>query len=190
MATKLLLIRHGQTSWNARKIYCGARDIGLNAKGKKQAERLCRQLDQEVIHEVYSSDKKRAVQTARIIFKKNKINRLAGLREMHFGVFEGLSHAQVLGKYPGIYSQWLKDPFSITMPKGESLRDFRKRVIIAMKKIAQAHPKQKVAVVCHGGVIGIFLSHLLKRKKFWSLIPKPATCTIINYPVKNIRDVT
>lgn len=186
----MILIRHGQTSWNARKIYCGARDIGLNANGKKQAARLRRQLNAGKIYEVYSSDKKRAMQTARIIFKKNKINRLAGLREMRFGVFEGLSHAQVLRKYPGIYSRWLKDPFSITMPKGESLRDFRKRVVMAMKKIAKAHPEQKVAVVCHGGVIGIFLSHLLKRRNFWKLIPKPASCTVVNYPVKNIRDVT
>src|SRR3989338_483082 len=104
MSVKLILIRHGQTAWNAKKIYCGAKEIGLNAKGKKQAAVLRRQLNKVIIHSVYSSDKKRAMQTARIIFKKAKINRIKELREMHFGVFEGLSYRQVLRRYPQIYS--------------------------------------------------------------------------------------
>jgi broad specificity phosphatase PhoE len=181
MSTRLILIRHGQTVWTAKKIYCGAMDIGLNVNGRRQAERLRRRLNGKLMHKVYSSDKKRAIQTARIIFKKNKIVRLAELREMCFGVFEGLSHVQVLGKYPKIYSQWLKDPFSVTMPQGESLRNFRKRIVMAMKKISKLHPGQTVAVVCHGGVIGIFLAYLAKKNDFWRLIPKPATCTVIKY---------
>lgn len=181
MSTKLILIRHGQTSWNARKIYCGARDIALNANGRRQAARLRRQLKGEIIQKVYSSDKKRSIQTARIIFKKERIKRLAGLREINFGIFEGLSHRQALGKYPRVYSRWLKDPLNVTIPQGESLGDFRARVVEAMKKISKLHPKQTVAVVCHGGVIGIFLTHLLKKKNFWKMIPKPATCTVINY---------
>lgn len=180
MSVKLILIRHGQTSWNARKIYCGAKDIGLNANGKRQAALLNKQFTVRV-HEVYSSDKKRAVQTARIIFNKRKIKQLPGLREMNFGIFEGLNHRQILRKYPEIYSQWLKDPFSVIIPKGEGLYDFRDRVVKAMKKISKLHPKQTVAVVCHGGVIGIFLTYLRNKNNFWKLIPKSGTSTIIKY---------
>ena len=181
MAARLYLIRHGQTLWNAKKIYCGARDIGLSARGKRQAAKLRRRLDRVAIHHTYSSDKKRALQTARIIFKKARIKELAGLREMHFGIFEGLSYAQVLRRHPDTYSKWLKGPFSITIPGGESLHDFKKRVVKAMCKIAQAHPGQNVAVVCNGGVIGIFLRQLLKKRGFWGLVPGPATCTVVEY---------
>jgi len=118
MPTKLILIRHGQTDWNAKKIYCGHQDIGLNAFGRKQASRLRSSLENETIHKIYSSNKKRAIQSARIIFKKAKIRRLAELREMHFGVFEGKNYRQILKKYPDIYCQWLKDPFSATIPEG------------------------------------------------------------------------
>lgn len=181
MGAKLILIRHGQTSWNARKIYCGAMDIGLNARGKEQAAALRRQFGREAIDKVYSSDKRRAMQTARIIFKRKKIIRLAGLREIRFGAFEGLNHGQILRRYPELYRKWLQDPFNITMPRGERLIDFRKRVVRTMKKISGDNYGKTVAVVCHGGVIGIFLTCILKRKDFWKLIPKPATFRVVNY---------
>ncbi|MFA4888150.1 MAG: histidine phosphatase family protein [Candidatus Omnitrophota bacterium] len=181
MTTRLILIRHGQTDWNAKKIYCGHQDIGLNALGRIQAARLRPILENETINKIYCSNKKRAIQTARIIFKKAKIRRIAELREMHFGVFEGKTYRQILKKYPDIYCLWLKNPFSASIPEGESLIDFRKRVVRAIKQITAACPNQTIAIVCHGGVIAVFLSYLFKTRDFWKLIPKPATCTVINY---------
>jgi len=201
MPTRLILIRHGQTSWNRDKIYCGAKDIGLDRTGRKQAKRLCDRLKSEQVHKVYASDKKRALQTARLVFGSVDIERVCGLGEIHFGVFEGLTHERVMKKYPLVYKKWLKDPFSITIPKGESPARFKARVIRAIKKIVRLNKGKCAAVICHGGAISIFINHIIhlsspgasvdppKRKarrrmkphNFWKHVPSSASITIIEY---------
>ena len=181
MSTKLLLIRHGQTPWNIKKRYCGTRNIGLSIEGKKQAKLLAQRLKDELIHRVYASDKKRAIQTAKIIFKGTKINQVPDLKEMHFGVFEGLTCQEVMKKYPGIYKKWISNPFSVTIPQGESLADFRKRVARALRKIALANKNKTIAIVCHGGTISAFITMILKSKDFWKHIPQPASLSIVEY---------
>jgi len=181
MPTKLILIRHGQTSWNRNKKYCGAKDIGLDAIGKAQARKLCRVLKGQQVHKIYASNKKRALQTARLAFGAADIERITGLSEIHFGVFEGLDHTQIMQKYPVAYKKWLKNPFSITIPKGESLSGFRNRIVRAIKKIVSLNKGKTVAVVCHGGTISIFLNHILKSGNFWQHIPSSASLSVIEY---------
>lgn len=179
MSTRLILIRHSLTDWNLERRYCSFSDIDIDAKGKKQAQELYKRLKKEKINKVYSSDKKRTVQTAKIIFKHRRIEKIPDLREMHFGIFEGLTYAQIMKSHPVIYKRWLKDPFSITIPRGENLHCFKKRVVNAFRKIISLNHNKTVAVVCHAGVIGIFLTHILKTKDFWKQIPKPGSITII-----------
>ena len=181
MPTKLILIRHGQTAWNRDKKYCGAKDIGLDAIGKAQAKRLCRVLKGQHAYKIYASNKKRSLQTARLAFGAADIERIAGLSEIHFGVFEGLNHAQIMQKYPVAYKKWLSDPFSIAIPKGESLPGFRNRVVRAIKKIVAMNSGKTVAVVCHGGAISIFLNHILKSRNFWKHIPSSASLSVVEY---------
>lgn len=180
-STTLFLIRHGQTAWNVQKKYCGYKDIALNAAGKKQAALLRVRLKNEPIHKIYASDKKRAIQTAQIIFKNRKIEKIAGLREMHFGCFEGLKHPQIMKKYTALYSAWLKDPFSVSIPQGEKVTDFRKRVVKAIKDIAADNAGKTAAIVCHGGTISIYITHLLKTRDFWKQIPRSTAVSIIDY---------
>lgn len=179
MSTRLILIRHGSTDWNLERRYCSFSDIDINDKGKKQAQQLYRRLKKEKISKVYSSDRKRALQTARIIFKHKKIIKIPDLREMHFGIFEGLTYCQIMKSHSRIYKRWLKDPFCVIIPKGENLHCFKKRVINAFKKIVSLNHNKAVAIVCHAGVIGIFLTHILRTKDFWRKIPKPASITIM-----------
>jgi len=181
MTTKLILIRHGQTEWNLLKRYCGFVDLELNKNGKIQAGKLHKKMKKHRVHKVYSSDRKRAVQTAGIVFKKQRIEMMPDLREIHFGVFEGLNHAEILKKYPEIYKKWLKDPYSVTIPKGEGLAKFKKRVVRAIKGIVKENLGKTVAVVCHGGAISIFINHLLKSKDFWSQIPKSTAMSIVEF---------
>jgi phosphoserine phosphatase len=181
MATKLILIRHGQTSWNLEKKYSGYIDIGLNDHGKVQAKLLSKRLKEETIHTVYASDRKRALQTARIIFKKMRINKVPQLREMHFGIFEGLTHKQLLAEHTRLYKKWLDDPYSVSIPKGEKTGDFKRRVVAALQKIIRVNKNKTVAVVCHGGAISIYITHLLKTRNFWEHIPKSASISVIEY---------
>jgi broad specificity phosphatase PhoE len=179
MATKLFLIRHGSTDWNVKRRYCGFVDIALNNKGKAQAKRLRRRLENETVHKVYSSDRKRAIQTAGIVFKGYDIEKIADFREMHFGIFEGLTYKQIMKKFPDIYKKWIENPFETVIPSGESLTILKKRVVKAFKKIILRHPNQAVAVVCHGGAISAFINHILKSRDFWKHIPQSASLTLL-----------
>jgi len=179
MPTKLFLIRHGSTDWNVRERYCGFVDIALNNKGIAQAKRLQRRLKNETVHKVYSSDRKRAIQTAGIVFNGYDIEKIPDLREMHFGIFEGLTYKQIIQRFPCTYEKWIKNPFKTVIPRGESLTILKKRVVRAFKKIIARRPNQVVAVVCHGGTISTFINHILKTKDFWKHIPQSASLTIM-----------
>ena len=187
MKTKIILIRHGETSWNRKKIYCGRNDITLSKTGVKQAKALRNRLKENHIHKVYSSDMRRAVETARIVFKERCIKMSPGLREMNFGLFEGLNYKQIIKKYPLIYKRWLNDPYKSYIPKGEDLKTFKNRIQKAFKKIITSGKNKTVAVVSHGGTISIFINSILKKDNFWGYIPNTATFSVIEY--KNNKGV-
>ncbi|MEK6563888.1 MAG: histidine phosphatase family protein [Candidatus Omnitrophota bacterium] len=181
MGTKIFLIRHGQTEGNARKQYCGFLDMELNAQGCLQVEKLGRRLEKETIHRIYASDRKRAIQSARIIFKGRRINKVSELKEINFGIFEGKSHQEIRESNADIYEKWLSDPYNTLVPESESLMDFQGRVTRALEKIVLANSNKTTAVVCHGGTISIILSRINGSKNFWELIPGSASLNVIEY---------
>ena len=181
MATKLILIRHGITSWNKQKRYCGRLDVGLSRQGRGQAEKLARTLKGLPVDKIYCSDKKRALQTCRIIFAGTKFSKEKGLREINFGMLEGLRHKQIMKKYGAVYENWIKDPYRNHIPKAEKMQDFKKRVCACINKIARHNPDKTVALVCHGGVIGIFVSSIHRSKNFWHYVPKATSVTVVKY---------
>lgn len=181
MPAQLFLIRHGQTDGNLYKRYCGCIDIGLNDQGRRQAQALAGRLKDEAIDAVYSSDRKRAVETAGIVFGGRPVGINSDLREIHFGFAEGLSHEEVLKYYREPYTQWLQDPFNARIPGGESVPDFTRRVTRALDGIAADNPGKKVAVVSHGGVLSIFLNGLCGTRDFWGKIPGSTGLTIVEY---------
>jgi len=195
MATKLILIRHGSTDWNVEQRYCGLVDIALNRKGKAQSGRLHRRMKGETVHKVYASDRKRAVETAGIVFKGYDIEKIPDLKEMNFGIFEGLTYKQIKKKFPDTYKKWINNPFETIIPRGESLNILEKRVVKALRKIILRHPDQTVAVVCHGGAISAYINHLLKSKDFWKHIPQSASISIVKlennkFKIKLLDDIS
>lgn len=187
MATRLILIRHAETDWNLKRRYCGSSDIDLNGTGKRQAQKLRKRLKTERVYRVYSSDRKRAVETAKIVFGSSGIEKIPGLREMHFGCFEGLTHNQILKRYAKVYKKWLNDPFSAVVPDAESLKTFSKRIATAFKKIVSLNRNKTTAVVCHGGSIGVFITCILKTDGFFKYIPHSASVSIIEYKNNKAR---
>lgn len=179
--TRLVLIRHGVTEWNIEKRYCGHRDIGLSTKGKSQVELLSNRFNTVRFDKVYCSNRKRAMQTARILFKQVRIIPDRGLREINFGVLEGLKHEEIMEKYTDTYKRWLKDSFKNNIPKAEPMDAFKKRVENTLWDIIRSNPNKTIAVVCHGGVIGIFVNGILKNRNFWRCVPSPASITMVEY---------
>jgi broad specificity phosphatase PhoE len=84
-------------------------------------------------------------------------------------------------KYHMVYKEWLADPYRGRIPRAETMQVFKKRVMGSMKKIIRLNRGKTVAVVCHGGVIGMFTSSILKSRNFWGYVPKAASVTVIKY---------
>ncbi len=181
MITKLVLIRHGVTDWNKEKRYCGLKDAVLSSEGRSQAVVLGNKLKFINFDKIYTSDRKRAIQTAGIIFKDIRTTKVRNLKEMNFGVFEGLRYKDIIQKYPGIYKKWLRDPFKNNIPKAENLNSFKKRVNNCLKRIVSCNRGKTVAIVCHGGTISIFITSILKIRDFWRYIPKSASISIVEF---------
>lgn len=179
--TKLVLIRHGITEWNKEGRYCGHKDIPLSSEGRAQAERLRRKLKTIKFDNIYCSDRKRAVQTCRIIFKGTDSVTVKELREINFGLLEGLRHKEIMEKYGSIYKKWLKDPCKNNIPGTEPMNTFKERIKNALGEIVRSNPDKTIAIVCHGGVIGVFVNSILKVRNFWRCVPSAASITVVGY---------
>lgn len=105
----LFFIRHGQTDWNLNGLIQGSCDIELNEEGILQADKLSRSiLQRKYIFKIFSSPKKRAVQTAKILSTATDVEYVSieGLEEINLGAWEGLSWDEVKRKYPTEYNEW------------------------------------------------------------------------------------
>jgi probable phosphoglycerate mutase len=155
-ATRVLVIRHGQTDWNAQTRLQGHTDIPLNAEGRAQAERLRAALQGEVLDAVYSSDLQRAHDTARAVAAATgaALTLDLGLRERAFGAFEGASFAELDQRWPEDAARWRRREPGFAPPGGgEALQDFYDRCVATAERLAAAHPGGAIALVAHGGVL-------------------------------------
>lgn len=155
LATRVLLVRHGQTDWNAQTRLQGHTDIPLNALGRAQAGRLRTALQGEALDAVYSSDLQRALDTARAIADATgaPLGTDTGLRERGFGCFEGRTLAEIEAEWPEGARRWRgRDP-SFGPEGGEVLAAFYARSVAAALRLAQRHPGGSIALVAHGGVL-------------------------------------
>ncbi len=164
MRTRLIIVRHGETDWSCENRYCGSSDIELNNKGIWQAERIGQRLARENISRVYSSNMRRTMQTACVAFKGLKVESLSGLREINFGLFEGLTHAELTKKFPETYKNWLESPVETYIPEGETLADMAERVKTTLKGILSSNMGNTIAVFTHVGPIKAILFEVLKMK--------------------------
>lgn len=181
MQTRIILIRHGETKANLEKKYIGTTESRLTARGKKQAKSLIKRMSKEGVGKVFSSSSMRATNFAKIIFSNSNIEILPELREMNFGVFEGLTHAEILKKYPALYGRWLKNPASCRISKAEVFREFKMRIFKAFEKIIRVNRGGTTAVITHAGPIRLILGKILKRKSIWEIMPALAGMSIIEF---------
>jgi probable phosphoglycerate mutase len=153
--TRLCIVRHGETAWNAEHRVQGQLDVPLNAAGLAQAEAIARALGGERFDALYSSDLSRALQTAAPAAKQLglEIVQDKDLRERHYGVFQTHTYAEVKVRYAEDYAHFLARDPDFAFQTGESLREFSQRSLSVVGRIATAHPGKHVLVVTHGGVL-------------------------------------
>lgn len=154
-ATRLLLIRHGETAWNRAARIQGHTDIPLSALGQAQAERVARALADEPLAAIHCSDLSRAHQTAAAVAQPHGLRPCLdlGLRERSFGRFEGLTWDEIHQRHPDEAARWQRREPGFAVGGGESLIDFSQRCVAAAQRAAAGHPGRTVAVVAHGGVL-------------------------------------
>ncbi len=153
--THLIFIRHGETDWNRQQRFQGQIDVPLNALGHQQAARLAQRLAGEPPDAMISSDLLRTRETsAPLALAWGKSLRLdAGLREQHFGIFEGLDVPTIKAQHPALWARWLEHDGDFALPGGENLVQFHRRVVDTVAVLAAAHAGQRIAIVTHGGVL-------------------------------------
>lgn len=166
-ATRILAIRHGETAWNVDTRIQGQLDIDLNDTGRWQAERVGHALAEEPIAAVYSSDLKRAFDTARAIAQSPA--RLArhgahapldvtphtGLRERHFGHLQAQTWTQIETGWPEDAKRWRNRDPHWAPEGGESLVALRTRIAQCVEELARPHVGQQIVLVAHGGVMDV-----------------------------------
>ena len=190
--TQFILVRHGQTEWNRVERFRGRADVPLNETGIQQAEATSKRIAaqwQPVA--VYTSPLSRAMKTAEAIAHPFQltVNPLAGLVDIDYGLWQGLTPEEVGERWPQELNAWYNAPHTVRIPGGESLADLRVRGLDAVHQLADQYEGETIVLVGHTVINRVILLAVmgLGNERFWRL--HQDTCAI-NVFEKNGGDFT
>lgn len=160
---RLILVRHGETAWNAERRYQGYHPIPLNERGRQQAARAGVRLKQRAAVALYASDITRAWETATIIGQATGLvpQALLDLREINDGAWAGLTPDELLVRFPEHMAEMRYAPDTTVRLGGESYAQLQLRTVRAFEHLVDQHRGQTVIGVSHGGAIRALVCHLL-----------------------------
>ncbi len=166
---RLYLIRHGRSALNAQKRIQGWLDPPLDEAGRAQAEAVARRLAGRPVEAVYSSDLRRAQETARAVadLLGRPLILDPRLRERDPGPISGLTVEEIRQRFPEVVRAWEAD--LADFPGAEPSLAFWGRVTAAFADIIATHPEGEVAVVTHGGTLTVYLASLLGLSPGWRI---------------------
>lgn len=163
-ATTVILVRHGETSYNVEKRYQGHRDIPLNENGLKQAKLLAKSLKDYPIDVFIASPLKRSYVTTETIAKmhgKQITYTDDRFREIDFGDWSGEFIADLKKKYPENFNLWQKCPWLMTFPNGENLRDLQYRGRTALEDAVAKYPGKTILIGAHSFINAMIICSVL-----------------------------
>lgn len=170
---RLILVRHGQTEWNAGGRYQGQSDVALSALGRKQASILAENFPSKRLDAVYASDLERARETAECVAQKFgvSVQLEKAFRELSFGDWEGLTYREISSRWPKEAEKLFTAPDELKIPHGESFQMLQKRALERINELHEAHNGQTVAVFAHGAINKTILAGLMHipLHYLWSL---------------------
>lgn len=150
------LLRHGETEYHAQQRLLGRLDIGLNERGREQAERVVEFFRGIGLDAVYSSPLRRCMETAAPTARAHGLNveAMEGLLEVDMGEWDGRTFRELFQSEGELIGRWMRNPSSVTIPGGEDFGAVRRRVMDAVQEIVSRHPgNERVLIVSHGGPI-------------------------------------
>jgi alpha-ribazole phosphatase len=160
----MLLIRHGESTWNQERRIQGNLDPGLSDQGRAQAALLAARLKNRRLAALYTSPLRRALDTAAIVGESTGLipQSIDGLREIRLGEWEGKTATEIRTTSGNLYDRWLDRPLEVSSPPGgEQICAFQRRAVGAIECLRRAHTDGDLLIVTHGGVIKVYLCHVL-----------------------------
>ena len=161
--TRVLLIRHGQSEGNAEGRFGGHTATPLSPRGRLQAEATAQALSSENFTAIYSSDLRRAVETAMPLARLTglDVEQTEAFRERNIGVMEGLTFEEAAAQHPEQYAALLRRDFDHVLLGGESYRQRLDRTSRQLDQAIEQHRGGRIAVFSHTGTICILALHLM-----------------------------
>lgn len=160
---RVIFIRPGETDWNHHVRWQGWVAVPLNEHGRRQAQRLANFIRNIGMTALYTSDLKRAVETADLLAEKLGFAPIPDerLRERNIGAWQGLTPDEMKRWYPEDYARLVSDPETFRVPGGESRRDVRERMRAAFKDIVKQAHGETIGIISHTTAIHSLLSEII-----------------------------
>ena len=175
-----VFIRHAETDMAG--TFCGHADPPINARGRAQVDDLIASLGSQSFDAIYSSDLRRAVETATPIANVYALpcTTTPLLREIDFGKWEGMTWAQIEEHDAEFARRWLADFPALAAPQGEPYAAFRRRVLQQVNQLLPLAGDMRIAVITHAGVMRVVLRDMMGRteQEAWTLT-KPYCCSFL-----------
>ena len=184
LATTVYLVRNGVTRWHAERRVLDPPDIPLSPTGLDQASAAASTLLGVKLAEVLSSPRQRAVQTAEMIGRAAGIEvaRDPRLADFKLGKWNEMTYVDVIATDE--YQQFLRQPDTVALPGGETLREIERRAVAAVEQVLSDCPfGDAVAIVTHAGIIRVLLSHYLGSPagNYHRLRVSPGSISIVSF---------
>lgn len=188
--TRIIFVRHGESTGNLTDRFYGHTDGDLTELGRKQAECTAKYLKDESIDVAYASDLKRAYETGAIIARCHGLDVIPdkGLREICAGKWENRGFSELPELYPEEFDIWMNDMWRVKLPDGESIEEMTYRIRDAVWRIAEENDGKTVLIAFHATPIRSLICE-------WNKLPyeeithvdwvKNASVSIVNYDVHN-----
>ncbi len=161
--TELIVVRHGETIWNADQRMQGHMDVPLSDVGIRQARAVAARLANEQIDKIYSSDLQRALQTAETIRSGRPIMLVtdARLREIHMGFFQGMTLGEARAQHGDAWERFFIHDAEYALPGGQSRSHKQGEIAEFMEQLISEERGKRIVVVTHGGILIAMLRHVL-----------------------------
>lgn len=185
----IYLLRHGETTENNRKSYYGSIDSQLNEVGKLQAQKAMESLSGIKFNKIYTSERKRAIDTACLALNCSSKDLIVDLRlnERSFGLFEGKTFEEASQAYPSEYKLWSDNWKDYKIPNGESFSQFYLKISSFMNELIKTN-NENILIVTHGGVIRTIYCYVLggNLDAFWNFTSKNGDLSLVKYEFENL----
>ena len=179
-----LIVRHGQTDWNARGLLQGHTDVPLNQVGRDQADRLGKRLSAVEIDAAYCSDLARCTQTLEVALgaREVSVSFSQQLREQAYGRWEGKSFLEIEAAEPDLYAEMISGYNTFTPPEGESFRQVEARVTSFAEETRDRHPSGALLIVGHGAALRALIASMvgLPLEMSWRFRLESCSLTILD----------